>query len=141
MSLKTKVALVKQVPAGACVGYGRRFIADRASAIATLPLGYGDGYSRGLSRGRGAVLIKGRRAPVAGTVCMDQCMADVTGIEGVAEGDEVVLYGKQGDDEITLEEVAKSLDTIPYEIMCAVSRRVPRAYIKDGKVADVVKYI
>jgi len=133
MSLKTRVALVKKISTGTSVGYNRRFIAGRDSVIATLPLGYGDGYNRGLSCGKGEILINGTRSPVAGLICMDQCMADVTDAGVVNIGDEAVLYGKQGDDEITLEEVSRTLNTIPYEIMCAVSRRVPRVYVQMGR--------
>jgi len=129
MSLRTKIALIKTVPAGASISYGRRFVAGRESRIATLPLGYSDGYNRGLSCGVGEVLVRGKRAPVAGTVCMDMFMADVTGIGGACAGDEAVLFGRQGADEITLEEISDKLDTIPYEIMCAISRRIPRVYI------------
>jgi len=128
MSLRAKITLVKTVESGTCIGYGRRFTTSRKSRIATLPLGYGDGYNRGLSCGKGEVLIKGKRAPIAGTVCMDMFMVDVTDIAGVETGDEAVLFGRQGDDEITLEEISKTLDTIPYEIMCSINRRVPRVY-------------
>jgi alanine racemase len=141
MSLRTEVALVKEIPAGASVGYGRRFIAGRTSRIATLPLGYGDGYGRGLSDGKGKVLIGGRRAPTAGIICMDQCMVDVTDAGDVGVGDEAVLFGTQGGEEITLEEISKTLDTIPYELMCAISRRVPRVYMQDGKPESGVNYL
>ncbi|MCL2058945.1 MAG: alanine racemase [Oscillospiraceae bacterium] len=141
MSLKTRITLLKDVAPGVSVGYGRRFTAQRATKIAALPLGYGDGYSRGLSNGKGQVLIRGRRAPVAGIICMDQCMVDVTDVEGAAIGDEAVLFGKQGDAAITLEEIAGALGTIPYEIMCSISRRVPRVYIKNGKPSGFVNYL
>ena len=141
LSLRATITLVKRVKAGDPVGYGRRFIAQRDAIIATIPIGYADGYSRGLSCGKGAALINGRRAPIAGTVCMDQCMADVTDAGRVNAGDEAVLYGRQGGGEITLEEVSRTLDTIPYELMCAISRRVPRVYIKNGKPAGAVNYL
>jgi alanine racemase len=130
LSLKARVAQVKEIPRGASVGYGRRFVAARPSAIATLPLGYGDGYNRLLSCGVGEVLIGGRRAPIAGRICMDQCMVDVTGIGGVRAGDEAVLIGRQGDDFIALAELAQKLHTINYEVLCAINRRVPRVYKK-----------
>ena len=141
MSLRTRVALVKDVPAGTCIGYGRRFVARRTSRIATLPVGYGDGYNRCLSCGVGEILIKGKRAPVAGLICMDQCMVDVTDIGDVVIGDEAVLFGKQGDAEITLEELSVAQKTIPYEIMCAISRRVPRVYTRSGKTIGYVNYL
>ena len=141
MSLRTKVAFMKTVPAGSNIGYGRRFTARRTSVIITLPVGYGDGYCRGLSCGVGEVLVNGRRAPIAGMICMDQCMADATDIGGVKVGDEAVLFGKQGDDEITLEEVSAKLNTIPYEIMCSISRRVPRLYTLGDKPAGYINYL
>lgn len=93
--------------------------------IATLPVGYGDGYPRLLSN-RGAVLVRGRRAPVVGRVCMDMILVDVTGVPGVAIGDEVVLLGRQGEEEIPADELARLTGTIPYEITCNVGKRVPR---------------
>jgi len=141
MSLRAKVALVKVIPPGASVGYGRRFIAKKETAVATLPIGYGDGYNRALSFAGGQVLIKGRRAPIIGTICMDLCMADVTGIAGVSAGDEAVLFGKQEGGEITVEELAQKLGTIPYEIMCAAGRRIPRVYVSGGKPVEIVNYL
>ena len=141
MSLRSRVALVKEIPAGASVSYGRKFIAERVSRIATLPLGYGDGYNRKLSCGAGKILIGGRRAPVAGIICMDQCMVDVTDIGDVKTGDEAVLFGKQGGEEITLEEISETLGTIPYEIMCSISRRIPRVYMSEGKPVGYVNYL
>lgn len=141
MSLRTRIALVKSIPAGASVGYGRRFIARRPTRIATLPIGYGDGYNRGLSCGAGSVLIGGERAPVAGLICMDQCMVDVTDILSAQIDGEAVLFGKQGANEITLEEIAQALGTIPYEVMCAISRRVPRLYLKSGGPTGCVNYV
>ena len=141
MSLRAKIALIKEIPVGASVGYGRKFIADRVSKIATLPLGYGDGYGRKLSCGTGKVLIGGRRAPVAGIVCMDQCMIDITDNAEVKVGDEAVLFGKQGGDEITLEELSETLGTIPYELLCSISRRVPRVYMKNGEPTGYVNYL
>ena len=141
MSLRSKVVLIKKIPAGASIGYGRRFIASKPSMIATLPLGYGDGYCRGLSCGKAEILIRGRRARVAGMICMDQCMVDVTDIGVVNVGDEAVLFGKQGGDEITVEEIAGALGTIPHEVMCLISRRVPRIYMKNGSPISYINYI
>lgn len=135
MNLKTEVISLKKVPKGTSISYGRTFICKKESLIATLPVGYADGYSRFLSN-RGNVLIRGRRAPVAGVVCMDMVMADVTDVPGVALGDEVVLMGSQGDDTITAEEIAETTGTISYEILCSISPRVPRVYRRGGKMLD-----
>ena len=94
----------------------------------TLPVGYADGYRRGIS-GKGCVLVRGQRAPILGRVCMDQMMVDVTDISGAQEGDEAVLLGRQGDEQIDAEEMAAWLDTISYEVLCSPSKRVPRVYI------------
>ena len=126
MTLKTKAVLVKRVGRGESVSYGRRFIAERETGIVTLPVGYADGVSRRLT-GLGCAIVNGRRAPFAGTVCMDQVMLDVGRLR-VSPGDEVVLIGRQGKQTISAWEIATSLGTIPYEVCCAVSARVPRIY-------------
>lgn len=123
MRWRTAVARLKELPPGHAVGYGTTFVTKRASLIATLPVGYADGYNRRLSN-RGEVLVRGRRAPVVGRVSMDLTTIDVTDVEGVSPGDEVVLLG----DGITAEELAAKLDTISYEVFCNVSARVPRVY-------------
>lgn len=135
-SLKTVISHVKTVPSGTSVGYGRKYISAGERVIATLPIGYADGYTRLLS-GKASVLVHGTRAPLAGNICMDQCMIDVTGIDGVKVGDEVVLMGSQGEETITAEELASLLGTINYEIVCMIGKRVPRVYIKDGKVQKI----
>lgn len=127
MSFKARVVQVKKVPAGFSVSYGCTYVTERATVIATLPVGYADGYSRRLSS-RGEVLVRGHRAPVVGRVCMDQCMLDVGDIPGVAPGDEVVLFGRQGDQILSVEEVADRIGTINYEVVCMVGARVPRIY-------------
>ncbi|MCM8766110.1 MAG: alanine racemase [Candidatus Omnitrophica bacterium] len=127
MNLKTKIIFLKKVPPGDSISYGRTYITQRETVIATLPIGYGDGYNWLLSN-RGKVLVKGQYAPIVGRVCMDQLMIDVTDIPGVALGEEVVLLGRQGDLEITAEELAELLGTIPYEILCRIGSRVPRIY-------------
>lgn len=129
MRLKSQIAMLKWVEPGSTVSYARRFTAGRRSLIASVPVGYADGYPRALTN-RGEVLIRGQRAGVAGTVCMDWIMLDVTGIEGVAVGDTVTLMGP--DDSggcIHAEELAAWADTIPYVIFCGISKRVPRVYI------------
>lgn len=140
MQLKAEVILVKEVDAGIPISYGRIYETKRKSKIATLPVGYADGYSRLLSN-RGRVLIHGEYAPVVGRICMDQCMVDVTDIPGVKTGDEAVLIGRQGNNEITADEVAELSGTINYEVVCLIGKRIPRVYIKDGKVSNVVNYL
>ena len=129
LKLKTKVIHVKAVSKGRSVSYGRAYIAKKNTRIATIPLGYGDGYSRHLSN-RASVLIKGRRAPIVGRVCMDMSMVDVGHIKNVRPGDEVVLIGQQGKQRIRAEELAEIMGTIPYEVVCNIGRRVPRVYKK-----------
>ena len=128
MSLKAKVASVKQMPAGSSIGYGCTHKLDKNSVIAVLPLGYADGYSAHFSNNSYA-LVCGQRVPLVGRVCMDQIMVDVTGVPGVSIGDEAVLLGKQGNDEISAEELAVQAGTINYEIVCMISHRVPRKYL------------
>jgi len=123
MRWRTAIARLKELPPGHAVGYGTTFVTRRPSVIATLPVGYADGYDRGLSN-RGEVLVRGQRAPVVGRVSMDLVTVDVTDVPGAAAGDEVVLLG----DGITAEELAAKLDTISYEVFCNVSARVPRLY-------------
>lgn len=130
LSWKAKIVYLKDVPAGYGISYGATYITQKHTKIATIPLGYADGFSRHLSN-KGEVLIGGKRAPVTGRVCMDQFMVDVTHIPGVKVGDEVVLIGKQGSEEITATEIADKIGTINYEITCAISKRVPRIYINE----------
>ena len=127
MSLVTALAFLKRVPAGTALSYGGTFVTRRESLIATLPVGYADGYRRALSN-RVEVLVHGRRAPIVGTVCMDLCLADVTDVPGAAVGDEVLLLGRQGAGEITADELAGRAGTISYEIFCGIGPRVPRLY-------------
>ncbi len=125
LAFKTQVAQVKDVPAGEGVSYGATYITTRPTRIAVLPVGYADGFRRGPTNW-GEVLVRGQRAPILGRVCMDQCMVDVTHIPGVAQGDEVVLIGRQGDDELSAEAVAARLGTISYEVVAELLARVPR---------------
>jgi len=120
LSWKTQIIYLKKVPAGFCVSYGRTFVTNRASVIATLPVGYADGYSRILSN-KSDVLVRGKRCPIAGRITMDMMMVDVTGIKGVSIGDEAVLIGRQGKEEIKAEELAKLQNTINYEVTCSQS--------------------
>ena len=136
MSFKTKPVLVKTLPPGSAISYGATYRTRGEETIATLPVGYADGYSRMLSN-RVQVLVRGREVPVVGNICMDQCMANVTGLDVTAD-DEFVLLGRQGDAVITAEQLANLLGTIPYEITCMISHRVPRVYIRNGRMVDVV---
>jgi len=126
MTLGSRVVAVKGVRAGEGVGYGVKFTAERPTTIAIVPAGYADGLDLRLE-GRGAVLIRGRRAPIVGSVCMDMLMADVTGLE-VSPGDEVVIIGSQGTDRIDVREMAAQIGTIPYEILCRIGSRIERVY-------------
>ena len=127
LSFKTRVVFLKDTPAGRSISYGRTFITQKPSRIATLPVGYADGYARNLSN-KAEVLIRGHRALVVGRVTMDQTMIDVSHIKGARIGDEVVLIGKQGRDEIRIEKLARLAGTIAYDAVCAISNRVPRIY-------------
>jgi alanine racemase len=129
LSLKTRIVFIKDTPPGRSISYGRTFITQRHTRIATLPIGYADGYPRKLSN-HGEVLVRGQRAKVVGKVTMDQTMIDVGGIKNASVGDEVVLIGKQGLDEIRAETLARTADSIAYEVVCGISNRVPRIYKK-----------
>jgi alanine racemase len=128
MELKAAVSQVKTVEAGVSVSYGRTYVTDRETRIATVTIGYADGYPRLLS-GRASVIIRGRKAPIIGRVCMDQLMIDVSGIPDVAEGDVVTLFGTDGEERITADELADIYGSIGYEIVCGISPRVPRIFI------------
>ncbi len=128
LTWKTAITHVKEIQPGDTVSYGRRYTATEPRTIATLPVGYGDGYKRCLSN-KAFALIHGKRVPVVGTVCMDQCMVDVTGVDGVQVGDEAVLLGCQGDVCFDADEMAVLADTISWEILLCISDRVPRVYI------------
>lgn len=139
LSLTSNVIYVKQVPAGTGISYNSTFVTSRDSIIATIPVGYGDGYPRQLSS-KGRVLIHGKSAPIVGRVCMDQFMVDVTDIPDVVEGDIVTLIGKDGNEYITTEEVANMAGSFNYELVCDIGKRVPRVYYKDGKKVGTADY-
>jgi alanine racemase len=128
LSLKTKIVQLKRIPPATPVSYGRTWRSKRESLIATLPIGYADGYPRLLSN-RGSVLLKGRRLPIVGRVCMDMLMIDATEVPGARVGDEVILIGRDGQERITADEIADLAGTISYEILCGISKRIPRFYI------------
>jgi alanine racemase len=129
LALKTRVVFIKDIGPGRTISYGRTFTAPKPMRVATLAIGYGDGYSRELSN-RGDVLIRGRRARILGTVTMDQTMVDVTDIPDARVGDEAVLIGRQGGEAITVAELAARIGTIPYIVTCSISKRVIRRYIE-----------
>ncbi|MFE5323887.1 alanine racemase [Paenibacillus sp. NPDC056579] len=137
LSIKTGVVMVKTVPADSGISYGTIYRTAGEETIATLPIGYADGFSRMLT-GKAQALIKGTRMPIVGRICMDQCMMNVTGLTDIDNEEEVVILGKQGEDKITAEEHADWLGTINYEITCMISHRVPRVYIRDGRVVSTV---
>jgi len=129
LTLKTRIVRIRDLPAGSYISYGRTFRTDRPSRIATLPLGYADGYARAHSN-RGEALVRGRRAPIAGRVCMDLMLVDVSDLPDAREGDEVVLYGRQGGETISVNALAQRLNTVPNEVMTSLGRRVPRVYVR-----------
>lgn len=137
MSFKTGIVMVKKTPSGTGISYGATYRTRGEETIATLPVGYADGYTRMLS-GKAHVLVHGQRVPVVGRICMDQCMINVSRVPDVQIGDEVVLFGEQGGEMISADEVASWLGTIGYEIVCMVSNRVPRVYVRNGQTVATV---
>ncbi|MEH7458175.1 alanine racemase [Bacillus pseudomycoides] len=140
LSLKSKVAHIKHAKKNRGVSYGNTYVTTGEEWIATVPIGYADGYNRQLSN-KGSALINGIRVPVLGRVCMDQLMLDVTKAMPVHVGDEVVFYGKQGKEEISVEEIADLLGTINYEVTCMLDRRIPRVYKENGEITTVVNIL
>lgn len=140
MELKTVISQKKKIPAGATVSYGRTFTASQGTVVATVPIGYADGYPRHFS-GKAQMLVRGKRAPIIGRVCMDQLMLDVTEIPGVEEGDVVTVFGRDGEAFLPVDELAALNDTIHYEMVCLVGKRVPRIYWKHGKQIGELNYI
>ena len=138
MALRSHVSLVKTVPAGTPVSYGCTYVTKKETVIATVMAGYADGVPRLLS-GRGEVIIHGVKAPILGRVCMDQFMVDVTHIPGVCAGDVVTIFGSDGEETITADDVAEKAQTIGYEVVCGITPRVPRVYLKNGEVDSVVR--
>ena len=136
----SRVTHVKTLPAGREISYGGTYVTTRDTVVATIPVGYADGYRRSLS-GKFYVLIRGQRAPILGRICMDQMMVDVTHIPGVQRSDQVVLVGKSGTETITMEAIAAAADSFNYEFVCGISRRVPRIYVRNGKTSHSVHYL
>ncbi|MCD8198005.1 MAG: alanine racemase [Lachnospiraceae bacterium] len=139
MSLKSHIVYIKELSPGAAVSYGGTFVAEHPMRVATIPVGYGDGYPRLLS-GKGHVLIRGKRAPILGRVCMDQFMVDVTKIPEASEGDMVTLIGSEGGQEITMEQLGELCGHFNYELACDIGKRVPRRFWKDGQIVATQDY-
>ncbi|MCR5596008.1 MAG: alanine racemase [Lachnospiraceae bacterium] len=137
MSLRSHIVYIKEVEPGTQISYGGTYVAPDKRIIATVPLGYGDGYPRLLS-GKGEVIVKGKRVPICGRVCMDQFMIDVSDIPDVKKGDMVTLIGKDADECITMEEIGTVSGRFNYETACNIGKRVPRVYISDGEVRDII---
>lgn len=133
MSIRARISYIKTLPPGSPVSYGGTYVTPGTVRVATVPVGYADGYPRALS-GKAEVLVHGRRAPIIGRVCMDQFMVDVTDIENVAAGDWITLMGKEGEEEITVEELSYMAGSFPYEFVCGISLRVPREYYFEGQI-------
>lgn len=140
MELKTTISMVKDLSAGVPVSYNRTYAADTPTRVATLPIGYADGYSRQLSN-RGEMLVCGQRVPVIGRVCMDQTFIDVSDVPKATEGTEVTVFGSDGDAELPIGELSAALDTIVYETLCLITRRVPRRYFDKGEPVGEVNYL
>ena len=136
----THISHIKQLPAGCPIGYGGTFVTEKPTTVATLPVGYADGYQRSLSN-RFYVLVGGRKAPILGRICMDQMMVDVTDIPGLSVGTPVTLIGKNGDFTISVEEISAVADSFNYEFVCGISRRVPRLYYQNGQQVAQVHYL
>ena len=139
LSLISHVEYVKTISAGTSVSYGGTFVAEKEMQIATIPVGYGDGYPRSLSN-KAYVLIHGKKAPIIGRVCMDQFMVDVTGIDNVKFGDQAVLIGTDGEETITVDQLSELADRFNYEFVCDLGKRIPRVYCRDGKITEQIDY-
>lgn len=140
MELKTVISQLKTVEPGTSVSYGREFVTERKTVLATVPIGYADGYPRRL-HDKADMLVCGKRARVVGRVCMDQVILDVTDIPGVHTGMTVTIWGRDGDDEVSVDEIAKLDGTIHYEMICLVGKRVPRVFLRSGKPVGQLNYI
>jgi alanine racemase len=140
MELKTAVSQVKELPVGTPMSYNRTYAADHVTHVATVPIGYADGYARSMSN-TAYMLVCGQPAPVIGRVCMDQCLLDVTAIDGVCVDTEVTVFGRDGEMLLPIEQIAEWASTINYEVICRISRRVPRRYLDNGKEIAQINYL
>lgn len=136
LSLRAVISHIKDIEPGSDISYGRTYTAESKLRVATIPIGYADGYSRQLS-GKGSILVHGVRCPILGRICMDQCMVDISAVPEAKVGDIVTVIGRDGEDEIRVEELAELLGTIPYEVVCGLSKRVTRVYMKNGEEDSV----
>ncbi len=140
MQFKAKITHIKEVEAGVSVSYGRRFETGKVTKIATIPVGYADGYSRILS-GRSQVIAGGKICDVIGNICMDQCMIDVSSVNTISVGDDVILFGRSNELELPVESLAEKMGTIHYEVLCIIGKRIPRIYLREGKVVGEHNYL
>ena len=141
MTVRTTVAQLREIPAGTSISYGRTYTAERDMRVAVLPIGYADGLLRGLS-GKVSFRIRGKMARSVGRICMDMCMVDVSEIPGVRVGDEAALFGYDTDGTLLpCERIAQQAGTISYEILCGISKRIPRIYMQDGREQEILQYI
>ncbi|MBR3768798.1 MAG: alanine racemase [Clostridia bacterium] len=140
MELKTVISMVKKIPADTPVSYGGTYVSDSERVVATVPIGYADGYPRRVSN-KMYMLVNGKKAPVLGNVCMDQTVIDVTGIEGVHAGKQITVFGYDNGAYLSVDEIAQNAGLINYEILCGLSRRVPRVYIKDNEIIETTDYM
>ncbi|MCD8391385.1 MAG: alanine racemase [Firmicutes bacterium] len=136
MTLKSRITHIKTTESNRGISYGKEYITEAPTKIATVPIGYADGYLRGIANG-GRIMAGGTPVPILGRICMDQCMIDVTNVHNINIGDEVILFGREG---VTIDDVARWLHTINYEVSCCISRRIPRVYIKNGKEVNITGY-
>jgi len=141
MSLHTKISRVQEVSKSVGISYGHKYVTEESQTIGTLPIGYADGFSRSLTF-KAEAIIKGKnkKVPVVGRICMDQCMIDVTDLD-VEIGDEIILFGEDMDQRISIDDIASHLNTINYEVVCMINKRVPRVYTKSGEVVKIIDYI
>lgn len=139
LSLKSHIVYIKEVAAGVPISYGGTYVTPKKMRVATIPVGYGDGYPRGLSN-KGYVLVRGKKAPILGRVCMDQFMVSVDDIPEAVEGDEVTLIGRDGELEITMEQLGDLSGRFNYELACDLGKRIPRVYVKNGKITATKDY-
>lgn len=140
MQLKARIVHLKEVEKGVTVSYGRKYKTPATTKIATIPIGYADGFSRLLS-GQAEVIVKDQLCKIIGNICMDQCMIDVTDVNNISVGDDVILFGKGEHVEIPVESLAEKMGTINYEILCVIGKRIPRVYFKNGRVEEVHNYL
>ena len=140
MQFKARITNLKEVEAGVSVSYGRKFQTEKTTKIATVPVGYADGYSRILSQ-KAQMIAGNQLCNVVGNICMDQCMIDVTNVNNIAIGDDVIMFGKSDDIELPVESLAEKMGTINYEILCVIGKRIPRVYFRGGKVEEVHNYL